>query len=218
MPALDEIYQVADELRAVANLGLRYAQNPYDEERYHRVLAASARLVAALERCSPGEVLDLYKDNLRHFSPNAGAEAAVLRDGKILLIRREDDGLWAMPGGLTEVGETLAETAQRELWEEAGVSGRVVKLLGLFDSRFWRSRTKTQLYHALFLVEADSGSEPAAGPETTDVGFFSESALPELSPGHTLRVPLVFKLVRGEVPAPYFDPTGEAGISRQTDV
>jgi 8-oxo-dGTP diphosphatase len=54
-------------------------------------------------------------------SPLAGAEVAVVRDDQILLIRREDDGVWALPGGLVEVGETLAQAAQRELWKETSV-------------------------------------------------------------------------------------------------
>jgi ADP-ribose pyrophosphatase YjhB (NUDIX family) len=201
----EEIYQIADELRAIADLGLRYAENPYDRERYEHVLSASARLVAALEGRSPDDVLDVFKDNLGHVSPNAGAEATVFLDGRLLLIRREDDGLWALPGGLVEVGETLAQAAERELWEEAGVRGRAVKLLGIFDSRLWHSRTKSQLYHAVFLVESDD-SASKAGPETTDVGFFSKDDLLELSQGHHLRVPFIFELLQGQTPAPYFDP------------
>ena len=49
MTFAEQVYQIADELRAAANLGLRFAENPYDKERYGHVLAASARLVAALE-------------------------------------------------------------------------------------------------------------------------------------------------------------------------
>lgn len=203
MSFADEIYQIADELRAIANLGLHYAEISYDEERYGRVLSLSARLIAALEQRSEDEVLALYREDLGHVSPYAGADAAVFRDDKILLIKREDNGLWAMPGGLVEVGETLAEAAVRECREESGVSGRATRLLGIFDSRLLNSQTKSHLYHFTFLVESDD--EPIAGPETTDVGYFSEDALPELSPGHHVTVPMAFKLLRGEIPAPYFD-------------
>ena len=205
MSSTEELYQIADELRAAACLGRHFARNHYDAENYERILAASARLVAALERRSPDEVLTQFQDNLLHVSPLAGAEATVFRGDKLLLIKRSDDGLWALPGGLTEVGETLAETAQRELWEETGVSGHIVKLLGIFDSRLWHSQTKAQLYHAVFLVEAENCS-PTPSLEATDVAFFKEDNLPPLSPGHHLRVPFVFKQLRGEAPVPYFDP------------
>jgi ADP-ribose pyrophosphatase YjhB (NUDIX family) len=205
MSSTAELYQIADELRAIASLGLNFVTNRYEVENYRRVLALSARLIAALEQRSPAEIVRQFQDNLQHVSPLAGAEAAVVREGRLLLIRRGDDGLWALPGGLVEVGETLAEAARRELQEEAGLCGRVSQLLGIFDSRLWHSQTKAQLYHAIFLVEA-SNSVPAAGPEALDVAFFSEGELPGLSPGHHLRVPFVFRLLRGEVPGPYFDP------------
>ena len=114
-----------------------------------------------------------------------------------------------MPGGLTEVGETWAESAERELLEEANLTGRATKLLAVFDSRLSGTRIKSHMYQALFLVDSKNG-EPAPGPETTDVGFFPERNLPGLSPGHEYRIPLAFKLYRGESPIPYFDLTQEA--------
>ena len=203
MPATEELYQIADELRAIANLGLCYADNEYHKERYTHALSLSARLVAALEDRSPNEVLTQYRNNLSHFSPIVAAEAAVFRDGKLLLIRRRDDERWALPGGLTEVGETLARSAERELWEEARVHGHATQLLGIFDSRLWQIRTNVQLYGAVFRVESDDS--PTPGSEALDAGFFGENDLPPLSQGHQLRVPLVFKLNRGEICAPYFD-------------
>lgn len=209
MSLSEEIYKIADELRGIANLGLQYSENAYDTERYEQVLSISARLIAALEQRPENEVLEIYKGDLSHVSPYAGADAAVFENGRILLIKREDNGLWAMPGGLVEVGETLADGAARELREEANVQGRATSLLGIFDSRLTGSRSRSQFYSALFLVEADD-PQPQAGPETTDVGFFSEDSLPPLSPSHNIKVPLAFKLNRGEVPVPYFDAMGEA--------
>ena len=96
----------------------------------------------------------------------------------MLLIKREDNGLWAMPGGATEVGETWAQSAERELREETGVVGTAKKLLGVFDSRIWGSRSKYHFYAGVWLVEASDDRAPIAGPETTDVGFFAEHDLP----------------------------------------
>ncbi len=198
------VYEIADELRAIANLGLRFAQVSYDRERYEKTLALSARLVATLEARLPADVMEEYDGNLGHVSPALGADAAVFRDDAMLLIKREDNGLWAMPGGLVDVGETWAEASVRELHEEAGVEGKAVRLLGLFDSRVWGSLSKFHLYHAVFQVEIGD-AVPVAGPETTDVGLFVEDDLPDLSSGQRLRVPLVFKQRRGEALVPYFD-------------
>jgi 8-oxo-dGTP pyrophosphatase MutT (NUDIX family) len=98
----------------------------------------------------------------------------------------------------------LAEAAQRELWEETGIRGQITNLLGIFDSRLWRSKTKVHMYQAIFLAET-TDITPRLSMEATDVALFGENDLPELSPGHQRRVPLLFKILRGEIPAPYFD-------------
>lgn len=207
MSLQQEIYLIADELRSIANWGLHYAVNDYDRERYEHALSLSARLVAGLDERSADEVMQEYQGDLAHVTPYVSADAAVFRDGKILLIKRDDNGLWAMPGGATEVGETWAQSVERELHEEAGVVGKATQLLGVFDSRLWGSRQKYQIYNSVWLVEIGDDQTPVAGPETTDVGFFAEDDLPELSPGHVRRVPMTFKLARGDEPVPYFDPT-----------
>jgi len=201
----DLLYQVADELRAIASAGLYYTQDEYDKKRYQQVLAIAFRLIANLEDRPFDKVLQEYQeDNWHHISPAAGAEAVIFQEGKMLLIKRSDNGLWAVPGGLVEVGETLVESAQRELLEETGINGQITQLLGIFDSRRWGSKTKTHLYHVIFLAEANE-LNPKPNTEATEIAFFVEEDLPALSPGHHLRVPLLFKILRGEVPAPYFD-------------
>ena len=211
MDSIGEMYLIADELRSIADLGLHFAQNDYDNDRYRRVRSLSARLVAAIEERPTSEVLEEYREPVVHATPFVSAEAAVFREGQILLIKREDNGLWAMPGGATEVGETWAESVERELLEEAGVQGTATKLLGVFDSRLWTSRPKLQVFVSVWWVELCSEQIPVAGPETTEVGFFSEVALPDLSPGHKRRVPTAFKLFRGDIPVPFFDPSDRMG-------
>ena len=205
MPSAEELYQIADELRSIASGGLLWTNSHYDRERYEHVLAASARLIASIERRPSDEILGHFHDNLYHLSPLAGVDTVVLQDEKILLVQRSDNRLWAMPGGLAEIGETLAQAAQRELWEETGFHARITKLLGIFDSRIWKTQSKVQLYHVLFLAEIESGLATPS-PETLQVDFFDETNLPSLSQGHNVRVPFVFKMLRGENVVPYFDP------------
>ncbi len=205
-----ELYQIADELRAAALLGLRFDRDPYSLARCRKVLACSARIVAAIEGRDAGPVQAAFEDHLLHVCPLVGAEAMVVRDGRILLIRREDTRLWAIPGGLVEVGETLAEAAERELREEAGIAGRAAELLGIFDGRRWGSRTKVHLYVAVLRIEAGD-QEPVSGPETCGAGFFPFDALPELHPGHDRRVPLLIEQVLGGRPVPFFDGGPEGG-------
>jgi len=54
--------------------------------------------------------------------------------GRILLIRRTDNDLYAIPGGALEVGETLTQAVQREVMEETGIAVMVTGLVGLFSN------------------------------------------------------------------------------------
>ena len=113
-----------------------------------------------------------------------------------------------MPGGLVDVGESWAEAAERELREETQIEGRATTLMGVFDSRIWKTKKNVQLYHAVFLIHSDEPT-PVITSEANEVGFFSANQLPPLSPGHHLRVPVVFQLYRGEKTIPFFDQSAE---------
>jgi ADP-ribose pyrophosphatase YjhB (NUDIX family) len=210
MPAIQvEARDIADELRAVAAFGLNFARRgSHDEERWEHVLAASARLAALAGDGAAGDLLARYHANHFDIGPVASGEAAVFKGNRLLLIRRSDDGLWALPGGITDPGETLARTAQRELWEEVGLAGRVVELLGVFDSRYWHSEKRIHFYHAVFRIEVDD-PQPRPTAESTATAYFAEDELPPLSPGHHLRAPFVLRQRRGAEPLPYFDPPDE---------
>lgn len=104
--------------------------------------------------------------------------------------------------GLAEIGRTLSESALLELWEEAGLRGRVVKLLGLFDGQRWGSRSKVHFTHAVFQIHCDVLT-PRPGLETRDARFFTADALPELFAGHDRMVPTCFELRHGVA---HFDP------------
>ncbi len=61
-------------------------------------------------------------------APLLGVSASVFRDGKVLIARRAGPplaGLWSLPGGLVEPGETMVDAAAREVFEETGVSAEI---------------------------------------------------------------------------------------------
>jgi 8-oxo-dGTP pyrophosphatase MutT (NUDIX family) len=199
-----EIQLLADELRAIAAFGLNFAGNPHDKERYNAILGISARLSGLLQEVPAAALYERYRENLFSLSAQPSAEAVVIHEGQILLVHRKDDDLWALPGGITDPGETLAQSARRELWEETGIDASPVWLLGIFDSQLWQSAKKIHFYHALFLMDGDDKT-PRPSAEVAGAAYFAEDNLPSLSPGHHLRVPFVFKQLRGEVAVPFFD-------------
>lgn len=208
----DDLYAVADELRAIANQGLHYDQDAHTRERYKKVLSISARIIAGLEQRPAAEVRREYEGNLTYMSPTSGVDIAVFRNDRLLLIQRRDNGLWALPGGAVEVGETLAQAAAREFREETASEVQLLSLLAVLDSRVWHSNVRFHVYHHIFLgkIADDETVKPntqGEGPtaETLAADFFAEDALPELHAGHADWVPLVFKLFREEHETPYLD-------------
>jgi len=67
--------------------------------------------------------------------PKLGASACVWKDGKVLLVQRAKPplGLWSLPGGRVEFGETALAAAERELLEESGVTAELTEFVGLYE-------------------------------------------------------------------------------------
>jgi 8-oxo-dGTP pyrophosphatase MutT (NUDIX family) len=64
-----------------------------------------------------------------------GASVFIHKDGKLLLQLRKDNGCWGDHGGCCELGETVEETAKRELYEETGLRAHSLELLGIFSGK-----------------------------------------------------------------------------------
>jgi ADP-ribose pyrophosphatase YjhB (NUDIX family) len=78
-----------------------------------------------------------YYDDPNAPVPNSivpGGSAVVLDDrGRVLLHRRRDSGLWALPGGVMDLGETITEAVAREVCEETGVTVEITGLVGIYS-------------------------------------------------------------------------------------
>mgnify|MGYP000403938049 CR=1 FL=1 len=111
-----------------------------------------------------------------------GAHTVVSRpDGRLLLVRHDAVGLWVLPGGESQAGETFRETATRELREEAGIGAQYDGLAMLGRVEFQADGHATWGVLPIFeaAVEADAPSPTVDDPdgEITDVRWFQE--LPE---------------------------------------
>ncbi len=108
-----------------------------------------------------------------------GCSAVVLDStGKILLIRRADNGRWAVPGGYMEPGESVTEACAREVWEETGIRVRVGRLTGVYNSPHimveYPDGNRFQLVMLCFAAEPVGGTLRTS-EETTEVGYFSRA-------------------------------------------
>lgn len=198
----------ADRLRDLSALGLHFSDSFYDRERYMAIQELSLEMFAALSGESLEALEPLRATVFSRPTPFCAADAAVINGrGEILLIQRADNSKWAMPGGALEVGETPAQGAVREVFEETGVTCEVTGLVGLFDSRLCGSVTRHHLYQFTFLcspIEGIGQVEASHSIEVLGQGWFPEDHLPaDLDPGHVSRIPTAYGVWHGDAPVFY---------------
>ncbi|MEZ5865072.1 MAG: NUDIX domain-containing protein [Geminicoccaceae bacterium] len=117
--------------------------------------------------------------------PIIGVGVVVWRDDRFLLIRRGKPpraGQWSLPGGAQELGETVAETARREVREETGLDLAHLDLLTVVDLVEHTPDGERVLYHYTlidFTAEAAPGTATAGG-DAAAVGWFHTGELDEL--------------------------------------
>ncbi len=196
---------IADELRALANNNLLYTDDPYQIQRNRRVLALAAELQSLVDERPADEIKRIFSQHLGYITPLAVADAAVIDPhGRVLLIQRADNKLWALPGGACDMNEAPASAAARETWEETGYVVEITRLLGVFEERY--AATGRHLYVMLFAAVPVDG-EARLSPETLDVGWFSWEEIPwhSLSPGHHRRLQQAMQWWLNPNSPPYFD-------------
>ena len=111
--------------------------------------------------------------------PLAGASIVpILPDGRIVLVRRQDNGRWALPGGMVDWGEDIPTTVKRELWEETGLNlVKIRRLVGVYS----QPDRDLRVHSICILVEAEvEGNMNVKDTlEISDVKAFDRSSLPE---------------------------------------
>ncbi|WP_017606043.1 NUDIX hydrolase [Nocardiopsis alkaliphila] len=149
-----------------------------------------------------------YYDDPNAPVPNSlvvAASAAVIDDGgRLLLQRRVDNGLWAMPGGAMEMTESLPEAAVREVREETGYEVEVIGLVGTYtDARHVIAYSDGEVrrqFNVCFRARV-VGGELAVSDESYEAGWFTPSELEDLPMHHTQRLRVKHALGKG-VPHP----------------
>jgi 8-oxo-dGTP pyrophosphatase MutT (NUDIX family) len=127
-------------------------------------------------------------------------------DGRLLLIRRADNGLYAIPGGAQDVGETISQTVVREVREETGIDVEVTGLIGVYSDPehiiAYPDGEVRQEFSLCFRARP-TGGQPRPGVESTEVLWAGEPELYELPihPAIRLRIQHGFD----ERAEPYFD-------------
>lgn len=166
------------ELQAMAQNGLTYVKDIYDKERYERLRELSAQMLGALTYMPPEKITEVFCSEKGYQTPKIDTRAAIIEDGKILLVR-EKNGRWSMPGGWCDVHISVKDNTVKEAFEEAGLEVEAEKLIAVQD----RSRHNTPpSVHGIckFFVQCRRlGGEFRENSETTESAWFGLDGLPE---------------------------------------
>lgn len=115
-----------------------------------------------------------------------GVNIAIFDRDRVLLTRRKDFGVWCLPGGHIEQGESAAQAAVRESAEETGLNIRLERLIGIYsipEARAWVNLI------ILFAAQAVGGTLMAQEDEVLDIAYFAEKELPaNMLWGHRQRI------------------------------
>ena len=122
----------------------------------------------------------------------AGVTAVTIRDRKVLLVKRSDNGAWTAVTGIVEPGENPADCAVREVSEETGVSVQAARLAWVHVTRptVHANGDQAQYLDHVFLMRWLSGEPFAADDESTATAWFDLDKLPPMTADMRRRIAL----------------------------
>ncbi|HVM07336.1 MAG TPA: NUDIX hydrolase N-terminal domain-containing protein [Acidimicrobiales bacterium] len=200
----NDLLRWSEALAGIARTGLGFTENLYERERYEEVLkvAADMRVAAGHELESEvlvEEWLKIVGTGVAGYVTPKIAVGAVVGDddGRILLVKRSDSGIWLYPTGWADIGYSASEVAVKEVLEETGIECEPVRLIAVLDG-LRLGFTSVPLYSLVFHCRKTGGELKGHELETADVGWFAEDALPAPLAGWERWGPNAFAAIRGE--------------------
>jgi ADP-ribose pyrophosphatase len=130
--------------------------------------------------------------------PLVGVGGVVLRDdGCVLIVQRGNDpgkGLWGLPGGLVDLGETLAEALQRELREECGISIEPGEVVGIVEPRVVDEQGRLRFHYVVVdLLATTRDRDLQAASDAADARWVSPEDLPSYRLFSAETLPMIHK-------------------------
>ncbi|OHU30649.1 ADP-ribose pyrophosphatase [Mycobacteroides franklinii] len=121
-----------------------------------------------------------------------GVTGVVIRDEQVLLVKRADNGAWTAVTGIVDPGENPADSAIREVWEEAGVRALPTRLVWVHVSRpmVHVNGDHAQYLDHVFRMDWLSGSPYPADGENVAAQWFDIAAMPDMAEDMRRRIEL----------------------------
>ena len=195
-------------LHALAEIGLELNDIPYDQERYQEIRHICLEMLEKMTSVPIEKIIPVIEEKNGYRTPKVDVRAVVFNEkDQILLIQENADQKWAMPGGWTDISYSPGEVAEKECFEEAGLKVSPTRLLAVMDKQKQGMPPAFEYVYKIFILCTKQDDQISTGSETSDVAWFDESNLPELSlPRNTEdQIAMMYEYHRDERTEPYFD-------------
>ena len=177
----------AQELQFLSQCSLAYSKDKFDRERSERIREIACEMLSYKYDIPLEKVKLDFAGELGYQTPKVETRAAVIKDNKILLVKEQLDGKWALPGGYQDVNMSIKENAIKEASEEAGAVVNPVKIIAVLDyNRHHHVNFPFGMVKVFVLCEYVSHSF-VENTETLGAEFYSLDELPELSTTRTTK-------------------------------
>ena len=187
------------EIQSLAQNGLAYTNNAYDKERFGRLRDISAEMLSMKSDLSLEKVKDLFCSEKGYQTPKLDTRAVIFKDDKILLVK-ENNGTWSLPGGWVDVLESVASNTVKEAKEETGLDAVPKRIIAIQD----RNKHNKPIYAygicKIFVLCEVIGGKFEKNIETIETNYFSLDELPLLAEAKTNKeqIEMCFKAVNDE--------------------
>lgn len=171
----------AKQIQSIAQIGLTYSKDVYDLERFQALRDISIEILDTYTFMGVDKINLSFANETGYATPKVDIRGVVFEGNKILLVKEKADGAWALPGGWADIGYSPSEVAVKEIREEAGFDVIPVKLLAVLDKKFHHHPPEPYHVYKIFILCKIIGGHALGGVETSEVQFFGENELPELS-------------------------------------
>ena len=170
----------AVELQALAQAGLHYGKDVFDLERYTRIREIAAEMVSAGSGLPKDTVENLFCCETGYQTPKLDTRAAIFQEDKILLVR-ENNGKWSLPGGWVDINTSVMENTIKEVQEEAGLEVRADRIIAVQDREKHNQPVYAHKICKIFVLCTLLGGQFQSNTETIESAYFALDSLPPLA-------------------------------------
>ena len=205
---MNDLFNDIKQLKNIADIGLLYAADAYDRERYIELHAVSLKMMSRLTDTPLSKMTDFYRPITDYPTPKVDIRALVLNtDHQILLVQERSDGRWALPGGWADIGLTAREVAAKEVFEETGLTVSPTRLLAVFDKKCHPHPPQAYYVYKFVILCSYVSGDLRPAHDILDSRYFDINNLPPLSENRILKsqIELVFQKAHTNDIETYFD-------------